>query len=161
MEDEVTEEDLRLSVKFLVTGIPDTLGLRLRSTEPIGLYISSRNAEAAQWYFEKMIVEFVGVRGLLVPEQGAGLRLEEKLDWNALTVSGAGETVIRAMSVEETCKMLRVSTPVMLPPVQKLATDWWKDPNENEFCIVHDPGDMIDRWLVESIENDLAKRAIN
>ena len=152
----MVEEKSRLAMKFSVTGLPDTAGLRIRSTNPIGLYISSRDAEAAQWYFETKIVELATIRKLLVPKRGAGVRLlEGRLDWSIFIISGTGEVVIRTMSLEETREMLRVSTPTVLPPVQKLVTDWWKDSNGKKFCIVHDPGDMIDEWLVRCIDEDL------
>ena len=143
-------------MKFSVTGLPDTAGLRIRSTNPIGLYISSRDAEAAQWYFETRIVELATIRKLLVPKRGAGAcLLEGRLDWSIFITSGTGEVVIRTMSLEETREMLRVSTHIVLQPVQKLVTDWWKDSNGKKFCIVHDPGDMIDEWLVRCIDEDL------
>ena len=81
--------------------------------------------------------------------------LEGRLDWSIFIISGTGEVVIRTMSLEETREMLRVSTPTVSPPVQKLVTDWWKDSNGKKFCIVHDPGDMIDEWLVRCIDEDL------
>ena len=152
----MVERESRLTVKFSVTGLPDTAGLRIRSTDPIGLYISSRNAEAAQWYFETEIIELATIWKLLVPGRGIGVRLlEGRLDWSIFIISGTGEVVIRTMSLEETREMLRASTPTVLTPIQKLATGRYKDPNGKEFYIVHDPGDMIDEWLVRCIDEDL------
>jgi len=47
---------LTYKVKLLVTGLPESAGLRIRSTDPTGLYVSSRDPAAAQWYFEGTII---------------------------------------------------------------------------------------------------------
>ena len=157
----MVEENSRFTVKFSVSGLPDTAGLRIRSTDPTGLYISSRDAQAAQWHFETKIVEFVSRLGLLVPKQKVCLHLEESIDWNFVTISGVGEVNICALSVKKTQDIVRTASLVRFSPVQELAIEWLKNSDGNKVCFIRDPGDYIDRWIIDSFMEDKIKTTIH
>jgi len=154
-------ENPQLTVTFTVTGIPDTAGLRIRSTNPTGLYISSKNPEAAKWYFETIIFKLITSLSLLPHKEGGGLHLKEELDWDAITFLGTGELTICTMSPEETRAEVKTGTPIIMSPVEDLTVNWWKNPQKNEFCIIYDPGDNMDIWLIESVTEDLKKTVLN
>jgi len=153
------ETSLRtLTIKLAISGIPDCSGIRIRSIDPTGLYISSQDREAAQWYFETLIIELVCARKLLVVEPGEGVMLSEQYtDWNNFLIQGEGEVIVRTISTQEVTVLKKEGTPIVIPPVQKLHIDWWKDPSGNPFCLVRDPGDAIDSWLIDTVKEDLEK----
>lgn len=150
-----------LVVKFSVSGIPDSAGLRIKTTEPTGLYISSRDPAAAQWYLETMIIHLIIKRGLLKPTPGGGWSLVKKLDWPDITGAGYGEAIVCTVGRAEVQNMQRKGSPVLIPPVQKLTIDWWNNPKRELLCIVRDEGDMIDGWVVSAITDDLKGKTVN
>jgi len=150
-----------LKVAFTVTGLPDSSGLRIKSTEPTGLYISSADAAAAQWYFETQIVQLLLSRSLLDSIPGGGWRFNELLDWPKIIVEGHGEAIIRLMNVEETRDIRRDGYRTYIPPVKKLTAEWWRNADGHEFCIVFDGPDMIDEWVLEAVKEDAGRKVSN
>lgn len=146
-----------LGVKFSVTGIPDQAGLRIRSMEPVGLYLSSGDPAAAEWHFETLIVQLVMENKLLEWEPGGGLRLLSELNWPEIIAAGSGEAVVVTATAEEIANVKKVGNLVIMPPVQKLVVDWWEDPSGRSFCIARDKKEIVDKWFLDALEEDLGK----
>jgi len=142
------------TVRLVVTGIPDSAGLRIRATDPIGLYISSRNPELAKEHFERLILILLMKRQLLTPERGGSVILAKRPDWKALLVDGSGEVVVRTMSAVEVVAAIRDGEPLILAAAEQLRADWWNDPQGNPFCFVSDHGGNIDEWVTAAIKKD-------
>jgi hypothetical protein len=145
----------KLTIKFIVTGYPEASGLRIRSTEPVGLYVSSADPEAAQWWFERQVVELVAERKVLHREKGEGLAPVLEIDWNEALMSGCGKMIIRTMSVSEVMDTIREGTLDIIPPVKKLLVEWWPGRNNLQtICVVRDNKKTIDSWIVKSMKED-------
>src|SRR3989344_2932996 len=98
MENENAKE---YAVAFEISAIPDSSGLRIRSTSPVGIYLSSVNREAALWWFMQIILEFAIESGLLPLKQGEGLTTKKDPDWDLCIAAGTGEVTIQIVSVTD------------------------------------------------------------
>ena len=144
----------QLEVEFSVQGIPDSAGLRIKTTNPTGVYLSGKDREAAQRYFEEALLKFASQRRLLHVLPNEGLTLTKEIDWSASMVDGLGHVTIRVMSFAETVKAIKGAIPTTVPPAQPMIIEWAQSPHIPLLCIVRDKSDTVDRWLVDSIIED-------
>ncbi len=147
-------------IKFTVTGIPDTAGLRIRLTDKIGIYISSIDPLAAQKCFEILAVEFAVEQKILITEGVAGFKIKEDPDWNSVIISGQGEIEVIPLNFAVIKEMLINAVPknsILKSPWGELETEWWENPNGGKFCIARDKGGKVDSWLLEEVFKDLKK----
>ncbi len=145
----------RLKIAFAISGWPESSGVRIKTTAPTGVYISSKNREAAQWHFPRVVVSFVRMLELLKPEDGGGLTYSQ-VNWDKALVDGVGELEIRVTSANEMSEIMRTGTPQIIAPVEKLRIEEWNGPQGGVFFMGWDlPGDKMDKWLVESVTQDL------
>lgn len=149
----------QLTVEFAITGLPDTSGLRIKTLSPTGVYISSKDADAAKWHFEFTTIELILKRKLLQLDLGQALAFLHSIDWDDALTNGYGEVVVRVMTVEEVLTLKQSGHPVIIPPVQKLQIEWWTDPDEQPFCIGRDDTEMIDSWLIEMVKKDFEEKS--
>lgn len=147
----------RLGVKFAVEGIPDCAGLRIKTLEPKGLYVSSEDPEAAKWHFENKVVEYVGACKLLASEKGGGWTLTERIDWDAALLAGEAQVAVRTVSAAEARFVRSEGELLLAPPVQMLTVEWFQNSEGAQICIVRDEGDLIDDWIVKAVLADVPK----
>ncbi|MDO8623929.1 MAG: hypothetical protein Q7R54_01100 [bacterium] len=144
------------TIQIATTGLPDTEGLRIRAVKPFGIYLSMGKREAAKYWFERYIVEFVMKRKLVSWKPGGGVCIAKwPIDWNALFLTGTGEISVRSVTPNEGADTRRIGTPVIIPNYPKPCADWWEGP-AGDFVVIRDKQNEIDSWIVESIERDLA-----
>lgn len=132
-----------------MVGVPDTAGLRIQATNPKGVYVSSTDPEAAQWYFERCVLQLVLRRKLLDVVYGVHA---EPINWPATIHAGHGEICISTIDATTSKEVLRLGYPEILPPCKTLDVKWFSNRQGNEFCLIFDPGARVDGWLVEVLK---------
>lgn len=146
--------------KIAITGLPDSDGLRIKSVEPCGLYLSMRNRGAAQLWFERFVLEYALQRSFVHFKPGGGACLADRpLNWDALILVGEGEITVRTVSVEEAAETVREGTPVIIEEHPRPYADWWQAPL-GDLLVIRDEKDRIDPWLVLSIQADLERLGV-
>lgn len=148
----------QLKAAFSVHGIPDTSGLRIRSTDPKGVYVSSVRAESATWYFEKAIIEQVIALRLLPLEAGDCLFIPERINWDEAVQSGSGIATVTAATRAEAAHLLQGATRLVQTPVEPLVVERWESEAGTPFLLVYDRGDLMDDWLIRSATEDMQTR---
>ncbi len=73
-------------------------GLRVYTTDPTGLYVSSQHTYAAAEYFERFMVVLVAHH-----DQGknAGLMIDYDFDWNSIIAAGGGACEFETLTEKE------------------------------------------------------------
>lgn len=146
-EDKAVEKVL---VKFQVLRIPESSGLRIKTLEPVvGLYVSSVNAEAAQYYFERTLFSLI-IRLKLLPVDG-GLTFDKSIDWQACIEVGGGEVVVQTVTQERALEVMRTEIPDLLPLGVELVVRWMSNKSGSHICFITDTKDSVDLWIVESV----------
>ena len=149
-------------IKFSVTGVPDTTGLRIRLTDRMGIYLSSIDPLAAQDRFEMLVIEFAIERELLVTKGVLGFKLKKEPDWNSIVISGQGETEVVPVNLSDT-ESLKEAVPVkyiVKSPEMEIEVEWFESPFGEKFCIAHDKGENIDSWLLDEVLKDLEEASL-
>ncbi len=145
------------TVSLQIYGIPESNGLRIRSTNPVGLYVASLDAEAAKFYFQSCILDVL-IREELI-EAGPGIPImSNEVPWDAFVNAGHGTIEFRTLSKDVpasfTANMVR-----HLPP-KKLTVDRWDAADGKSYYVVRDPDDSkIDEWFLAAIKEDVARAA--
>lgn len=144
-----------VTITFEVRGIPDHSGLRIKTINPPGLYVSSVEPDAAIWHLEATITELAHERKLLIVQKNEGILLSAPIDWNAAKESGSGSLTLRHVSEAEVRALMPGSERITRPPCIKLEVRWFIHPKKKIFCVVFDHTDRVDAWLLESLQFDI------
>jgi len=148
-------------IKFSVTGVPDTAGLRIRLTDRMGIYLSSIDPLAAQSRFEMLVIQFAIERELLVTKNVVGFKIKEEPDWNSIIISGQGEVEIIQLDFATIKEMVKGSVPYnYIVGRTEIETEWFNSPFGERFCIAHDKGENIDSWLLDEVLKDLEEASL-
>ncbi len=147
------EQATHYTLHIEISPYPEASGLRIKSTNPAGLYLSTRSRESATYWTGHYAADFVMKRKLLPMRPRLALTQLDPTDWEKLILEGGGDLYFSICSPEETHEMLKDATPVVIHPVPKLYANWWQGPT-GLMSIVADQED-IDEWIVETIKQDL------
>ncbi len=151
-------------VPFTIVPIPDTTGLRIKSDNPTGVYVSSVDAFAAKSHFETMLIGLVSELKLIVPPEGGGWILVGPVAWDAALAAGKGSLVIRTTSPIETRAYMKEGTPSFGPPGRQLPTNWWQmgrmgdGTSGQRIGIACDDSQKVDPWITDNLFADLRKK---
>lgn len=145
----------KIPVSFRVEALPDTQGCRIRTTDPKGLYLSSKNREAAHWYFECVLIKFLQKTVLKGEGRIGGLGFAHPIPWNMLNIPTTHTVDVSVLSVSEARDVIKTATPNVASPPKKLRVSWWKGPSGRLLCLIDDNEKLVDRWLMESVKRDL------
>lgn len=130
----------------------------MKSTNPFGLYLSSKSREAAQYWIFLHAIDFVSKRELLLPEPGGGYS-HEQVDWEKALRESSCDIIIRTLTKDAVQKGMSSLERVTFHPEPKLHADWWQGQNMPMMCVVRDDGDkntVVDgEWLLNSMRRDL------
>lgn len=147
----------KISVRFQVLRLPESGGLRIKTLEPLaGLYISSVNALAAQYYFERTLLSFIALFEPL-PVDG-GLTFDDSIDWQACIEAEGGEVIVQTLTQETVREIMRTEVPDLLPPRDELVVRW-ASKGADHICFITDSEDLIDPWIFEGIQEQAMKHA--
>ena len=144
-----------IHVSFVVQGRPDEQGLRIRSVSPTGIYISSRNPEAAKWYFETAVGDLLLKQKIIELAPGEALGYYSRIDWNKALEEGGATIAMQKMSRAETREVTKDASPMIMPPVASLSVSWFANASGDSFCLITDDRNMVDSWIVDAVTADL------
>lgn len=138
-----------------VSGIPDGAGLRIKSTGPWGVYVSSVDPGRAQRCFCQCLVQFAIGRRLLTAVPGGGAKLAEtQIDWDAMLLNGSGQIGVVVFGAAEGRVVRMHGSPIPHSAKEEMRMEWWRSP-QGSLVIASDPGDRIDGWIVDAVTADL------
>jgi hypothetical protein len=145
----------RCVIKFRVRGKPESAGVRIRTTDPVGVYASCADRETAISFFQNALRELAVDRGLV--DFRPGTQFDHMIDWPTIidSPSGEGEVVIRVSTQAEIDDVRATGHQVHASSTDTAVTDRWADQYGKKFWIVRDKGDLIDSWLLDQLKADI------
>ncbi|HWB34029.1 MAG TPA: hypothetical protein VG753_01770 [Candidatus Paceibacterota bacterium] len=144
-----------IEIEFAIYPRPDDAGLRIKTTKPPGLYLSGRDRESAEHYFEQALCIFAHERNLLDRRPNEGILYRKEIDWPACIAAGLGRATLCVASIEELMDLLHsASGAPAAPPAQEMLMKNGYIPDTGFICTVHDPGIVDGEWLLRSVAED-------
>ena len=131
---------------------PASGGLRIKSLDPVGLYIASADRAAAIWWFQQLIIDLALRRGLVQCSVIECFRLAGTIDWDYLAITGRGGFAIEKLSPEE-AECWQQNEPFFAEEMQELQAWCWKDWKGRDMWLVSD-SHSADPWILESVAVD-------
>ncbi len=141
-------------VPFTIEPIPDSQGLRIKTIDPWGVMVSSRDPEAAKWYFETTTQRLLTLLDDF-KHRGAGFGTHTSPDWDQALKDGSGTYAVSALTASEVRMFMSDAVPV-LRSAKELVVEHWASPDKKPFILVRDEKDAVDRWFVDCINSELA-----
>ena len=140
--------DERVVVPFEVSGIPHAKwGMRIWTTGPTGMYVSSTNGDAAQHFFEVALPYFAFHRKLF--EGTCQIFFSRALNWSSILARGDGEATLRATKFGPLASSIAACRELSVKPPRLLTVRWCHDARGRAYCIIHDPDVASDPWADE------------
>ena len=144
----------RATIKFQTSLRPESAGVRIRSIEPTGIYVSCADRDTATAFFEYAAMELAVERELIDRHPGQGIA--GKLDWPGIIHGdGQGEIIVVLETQATIDETQRTGTQVFMTDRDAAVMDRWKDLDGNYFIIVRDNDELVDNWLVDELRKDL------
>lgn len=146
-----------IAVSFSIAQIPNSGGMRIKSDKPTGVYVSSNDSEASQFYFLTTLSELVTRRKLIAVGPGESIAWKEDVNWECAAKAGSGTIVLHCVRTSILHVATALGSPIS-PPGKKLTPMWFGNQHGHEICFVSESKDDIDPWLMHAAHADLQRQ---
>lgn len=134
----------QFTVEFCITESVMDNTIRIHSTNPTGVYVSTKDMQAGIQYFMKCLYDFMGTRhkSEIPPDQH--LCVLHPPNWEEALRKGKGK--VEFGIGEHDIQFLKPDT--------ELEEQWFQKGDGEIICIISDKGEYVDDWLVEILHQD-------
>lgn len=142
--------DKTFAVEIQVLGTPEPTGLRIRTRNPLGLYLSLSNFAYAIRVFEDQLLDFIFEKEVFPDETYLGPA--EKIDWEKMVANQGGSIIFRVFGEHEEVKDFL--TEIIEAPDSSHSVTVLVLKTGQEVVVISDSIHHIDPWVIQSIEED-------